>query len=466
MRSRLVVAIGAAAAAAFLAAGCGGGGAAVGAGAEGGAATVAPADSVAFVAIDSDLGSSRWKALDGLLGTLTGNGGLVATLRQALEQKTGLSWANDIAPAIGSELDLAVLPAVSGGKPQAVLLTQPADPSKLDALLGKLSASGGTKPVSAQVGGWTAVADSQAALDAVSAASSHLGDDTVYQEATSKLDSGALVRAYANGAEARQLVSALGGTAPTSNAQLVWASADVVPASGGLRVDGFVRSDGAAAPQTYDAALPQKIPSGALLVADFQADRLQTAGAPAGSSPLGTALQKVAGALGGETALYVSPAAPIPAVTLVTQPTQPQAVIDGLHDVLTSAGSLAGGANTGGFDLGTILGALTLSHRMVGSDLVVSTSQQQVDAFAGGGKTLAEDPAFTGARSASGMPAATAGFVYANLADALPAVQALAKLAGATVPGGLDLSTLQTLTAFDAGSSGGISRFGAFLQVG
>jgi hypothetical protein len=172
----------------------------------------------------------------------------------------------------------------------------------------------------------------------------------------------------------------------------------------------------------------------------------------------------VAGSLGGETALYVSPAAPIPAVTLVTQPSDPQAVLDGLHDVLVGAGSLAGGAKVGGLDLGAILGALTLSHRMVGSDLVVSTSQQQVDAFAGNGPKLADDSVFQEAQSASGMPGKTAGFVYVNLKDTLPALQGLASLAGVTTPGG-DLSALRTLTAYGSGTSGGISRFTAFLEI-
>lgn len=461
MRSRFVLAAGVIATVAFVAAGCGGGGGAA-AGAAGGAAAVAPADSVMFVALDSDLGSSQWQAVDGLFQKLPAHDALLTQLRTSLEQKSGVSWANDVKPALGAELDVAVVPV--DGKPQSVVLTQPADPAKLQALVAKLrsaSASSTSDIVSAPVGDWTAIAESPAALDAVSGATSHLADDTVYQEAAAKLSGDALATAYANGSEARSLVTSLGGTVDTGE-QLTWASADVVASGDGLRVKGYVRSEGGTPSQAYDAALLHQIPSGQLAVADFQAGPEGTV--PATAKPLVAALGKVGAALGGETAVYVSPGAPLPAVTLVTQPSDPQAVLDGLHAALAQAGSTLGGAKQGGLDLGSILSGLVLSHAMVGSNLVVSTSQQQVDAFKGSGQKLADDGSFQEAQSASGMPAQTSGFVYVNLKDALASAQALASLAGAKVPGG-DLSALRTLTAYGSGSTGGISSFTVFLEV-
>jgi Protein of unknown function (DUF3352) len=462
MRSRFAFAATATAAVAFVTAGCGAGAGTGAGGAAGGAAAIAPADTVAFVAIDSDLGSSQWQALDGLLGKLPGSDALVARLRQSLEQKTGLNWTNDVRPALGSELDVAVLPAANA-KPQAVLLTQPGNAAKLDALLAKLH-TGSSAPVTTQVDGWTAISDSQAALDAVTGAASHLADSSVYQEATGKLAADALVRAYANGAEARQLVTSLGGTAPAAQ-QLVWAAADVVAASGGLKVDGYVRSDSAAAVQPYEAALLQKIPSGQLLVADFRPQHHAAVAAPVPAGPLPGALRKLGDALGGETALYVSPGAPIPAVTLVTQASDPQPVLDAIHEVLSGVASAASDAQGGGPNLGSILGALQLSHATVGSDLVVSTSQEQIDAFRGGGPKLADDGSFREARSASGMPAQTDGFVYADLTDALPALEGLVSLAGVNATSGVDLGALRTLTAYGSGSSGGISSFTVYLEV-
>jgi hypothetical protein len=464
MHMRTILAAGITAAVVFAtAAGGGGTGTAAGAGvALGAGAEAAPADAVAFLAVDSDLGSSQWQALDGLLAKLPQHDALVSALQQSFEQKTGLSWTGDVRPALGPELDVAVLPAAAGGKPQVVLLTQPADPTKLDALLQKLAAAGGPAPVSAHVGGWTAVSDDQSALDAASAATAHLSGDALYREARTRLAPEALLTAYANGAEARQLASAVGGRAGAGH--LVWAAADAVASDGGLKVDGFVRSD-VSGLQPYASSLVGQIPSGVLLVADFQAGQ-QPAAASGSTNPVLAALGKVAASLGGETAVYVSPGAPLPAVTLVTHPSDPQATLGALDDALGAIGSAAGGAKTGGFDLGALLGGLRLSHAQVGSALVVSTSQQAIGAFEGSGAKLADDATFREAQEASGMPDLTTGFVYANLKDALPALQGLLALAGAgSTTGSVDVGALRTLTAFGAGTVGGVSEFHAFLAV-
>ncbi len=461
MHVRTILAAGIIAAVVFATAA--GGGADAGSGvALGAGAVAAPADTVAFVAIDSDLASAQWQALDGLLAKLPQSDSLVTKLQQSLEQKTGLNWSTDIRPALGPELDVAVLPATSGGKPQVVLLTQPASQTALGTLLQKLGSGGGPAPVSKSVGAWTAISDSQSALDGVSGAPASLAADGLYQEASGKLAADALVTAYANGAEARQLVAAVGGPAGTGH--LAWAAADVVASGGGLKVDGFVSSD-APTPQPYAPSLVRQIPSGSLLVADFQA-RQDTGSLPAPASPLGAALAKLGGTLGGETAVYVSPGAPLPALTLVTHPSDPQATLGALHDALGALGSAVGSARAGGLDLGSLLGALQLSHAQVGSALVVSTSQQAIDAFEGSGPKLADDAAFTEAQSASAMPDETTGFVYVNLQDALPAVQGLLTLAGgSSTAGGLDLGALRSLTAYGSGASGGVSEFTAFLEV-
>jgi hypothetical protein len=458
-----------AAAVVFAAVGFGSGGSAVtslggGVTVLGGGAEVAPASTAAFVALDTNMSSAQWQALDGLLAKFPGYGTLVGKLQQGLEQKTGLSWANDVKPALGPEVDVALLPTASGGKPDAVLLTQPSDPAKLAALLQKLSTSGGPAPVSRQVGGWMVLGDSQAAVDAVTRATSHLAAEPAYQAATSRLERNALVDAYANGAQARQLLSALGHP-DTGSGKLVWAAGDAVTASGGLKLDGFLHHDGAA-PQTYSSTLLNRIPAGALAVVDFQADTGVGSRAQAPASPLGAALANVAGTLGGETALYVSPGSPLPSLTLVTHPSNPRAVLGALNDALAAAVKAASGSSKGSFSLGSILNGLQLSHTQVGDALVVSTSQQAVNAFTGSGPKLAADATFQDAQQASGMPDQTTGFTFVDLKDALPLVQELAALSGATGPTAVpDLSALHTLTAFGSGASDGVERFTVFLEV-
>jgi hypothetical protein len=466
MRRRTILAAGIAviaAAAVFAAVGFGSGTKA--APVLGGGAEVAPADTAAFVALDTNMDSAQWQTLGGLFEKFPGYEKLLGKLQRGFEQKTGLSWTNDVKPALGPEVDVAVLPTASGGKPDAVLLTQPHDQAKLDALLQKLSSSGGSAPVSAQVSGWTVIGERQSAIDAVTGATSHLVDDPAYQGAMGRLEHDALVDAYANGAQARQLLAAL-GHADAASGKLVWAAGDAVAASGGLKLDGFLHRDGAA-PQTYSSSLLDRIPAGALAVVDFQAGQHLGVPTPVTTSPLTDALGKVAGSLGGETAVYISPGSPLPALTLVTHPTDPQAVLGALNDALSAAGSAASGSGAGGFGLGAILGSLQLSHAQVGPALVVSTSEQAVDAFTGDGPRLSGDAIFKEAQEASGMPDQTTGFAYVDLEDAVPLVQGLAALAGgAGAPvAGVDLSALRTLTAFGSGTSGGVEHFTAFLEI-
>lgn len=463
MRARLIFGVTAAVLAAGLLAGCGGSsGAGSGSATIGGGASIAPADSVAFVAVDTDVSSAQWQAVDGLLQKFPGHDALLTKLQQSFEQKTKLSWANDVKPALGPELDLVVLPAASNGKPELVGLVQPGDTAKLDALLAKVDAGTGKTLVSAQVGGWTAIAGSQAALDAVSGATTHLADDNTYQDATAKLSGDALASVYANGTEAHQLLGSLGKSIPTpaAGAQLQWASADVVAASGGVKIDGFVRTQGGAAPaKPYASALVGKIPSGALLVADFQASGEAVAALPNGKTP--GPLAKLAAVLGGETALYVSPGEPIPALTLVTHPADPSAAADALDKAFSGLGASAGSSG-----LGAILGNLHLYHAIDGGTLIASTSQQAIADFQGGGPKLADDGTFKDATAAASMPAETDGFVYVNLEKSLPLVEGLAGLMGAKLPAGLqnDLAPLQTVTAY-AVTSGDETSFTAFLAI-
>jgi hypothetical protein len=246
----------------------------------------------------------------------------------------------------------------------------------------------------------------------------------------------------------------------------VWAAGDAVAASDGLKLDGFVRRDGAA-PQAYASSLLDRIPAGALAVIDFPAPNSGDPAAPPAFWPADAALAKLAGTLGGETALYVSPGAPLPSATLVTHASNPRAVLDALHAALAAAGKAAGGPSTSSFDLGSILAQLRLYHAEVGDALVVSTSQQAIEVFTGSGPKLSGDATFQAAQQASGMPDETTGFAYVDLKDALPLVQAFAALSGATGSTGTpDLSALHTLTAFGSGASNGVEQFTALLQVG
>src|SRR5690242_115439 len=134
MRSSPIAAF--AAALAVVTAGCASAGASE-LGSVKGAATVVPANAIAFVAVSADLTSSQWH-------------GLGTTVLKQLP-----AWTAQLAPVAGDEVDVVLLP---GDKP--VALVQPTDEAKLAAIVANHGAR------TRKVGDWTAIARDPAALDA------------------------------------------------------------------------------------------------------------------------------------------------------------------------------------------------------------------------------------------------------------------------------------------------------------
>ena len=465
--------------AALTAAGCGSTGSA-GSSDLGGAASIAPSDAVGFVALDTNVSSSQWQTVDGLLKKFPSHDALMTKLQRSFEQRTKLNWATDVQPALGSELDLVALPGTGAGKkPLLVGLTQPGSRPALDALLKKLD----RRVVSTQIAGWTAFSDSQAALDAVQGAKAKLADNNTYRVAVAKLSADALVRAYANGTEAQQLLQALGTQAPASITAVpfAWASVDVLASGDGVRVNGYSH-DGSVASlpfnqrpipqQPYASSLVDEIPSAAILVADFplapgQFENSNGMGAGGAFQKLfgpnaATLASELDSILGGETALYVRPGLPIPEITLVTQPSDTATATRALADVLQTLKQSLGAKSGGGFDLSSV----RIVHAVAGGQLVVSTSQQGLADFQSAGPKLSSDPSFKSAQQASSMPDQTTGFLYVNLASALPLVQTIGPYLGLKIPATLqtDAGALRTLIAYGT-RSGDEAGATLFLQV-
>lgn len=452
------------AALAVTTAGCASAGAS-GPGAPDGAATIVPADAVVFVAASTDLSSSQWHGL----GTFA--------LKQ-LEQQTKLDWTRDVQPLVGGEIDVALLP----GK-QAVGFVQPTDATKLAAFVKQHSLA------TRAFGHWTAVAKSGAALDAVANAHSHLSDSTAFRDAMKSLPSGALIRAYVNGNQAQTMLQSLPLQMQTTllppgvrfkqvtkqsalqkhftlgiaSEVFPWLAASLIGTDHGLKLQA-VAPDGPltanlmpryaiarAAP--YTSALVDEIPSGVLAVLDVDVPQGGISSLPqsmltklfgANAADLVDQLDQV---VGGETAVYVRPALPLPEVTLVTQPSDTStaaATLDQLLQSLPKTGPFAG---------------VTAHHAVIGGQFVVSTTQQGIDDFRSGGAKLSADPGFVAAAKDAGMPSETTGFVYANVKAALP----LLALAGVNVPAGLPQLGAFLAYGTDASKQ---STFSAFLGVG
>jgi hypothetical protein len=178
-----------------------------------------------------------------------------------------------------------------------------------------------------------------------------------------------------------------------------------------------------------------------------------------GASP--TFLAELDDVLGGETAVYVRSGLPIPEVTIVTQPNDTKVAEQSLEDVLKTlrAKDIAVG--------GLKLSSIAVVHDVVGGQLVISTSQQGIADFRSNGPKLSSDPSFTSAVKASGMPSQTTGFLYANLATAVPLVQMFGPALGLTLPPAVaktDFSAAKSLTAYGT-RAGEESTFSVFLEV-
>jgi len=450
----LIPAAAVAAAAAILTAGCASAGAS-GPGALDGAAAIVPANAVSFVAASTDLTSSQWHGL----------------------AKPFLQDAQQYESALGNEVDVAELP----GK-QVVVLTQPGDAQKLDTLAAKKGEQ------TRKIGEWTAIAKTRSTLDAVANATTHLASSSAFSAAMAKLPEKALVRVYANGDQAANFLFAIPGAMQSTSAPggipfrqgktrqvggqnvamtaIDWLAAAVTSESAGLRAQAFVKTGGLVAPSPprfivrpmtpYRSSLVDEIPSGALFVADFQAPpaMFEWNGVPKPlqqllgtklSVTLPTELDQI---FGGETAIFVTPGAPIPTVTVVTQPPTDTVsagqALDAILNVVPDSSPLHD---------------MKLVRATIGGQFVISTSQTGIDAFRGGGAKLSNDATFNEAAKQAGMGQDSTGFVYANAKDALP----LLELAGVKLPSGLP--SLTTFFAYgDAATHE--STFTAFLGVG
>jgi hypothetical protein len=461
--TRLIPPAALAAAAAIVTAGCASATASR-PGALDGAASVVPGNAVAFVAASTDLTSAEWHTVS-------------SVLLSDVEQQTKLSWRDDVKPALGDEVDIAVLK-----DKQVVTLTQPHDDAKLVALAAKY------KVETRKVGDWTAIAKTDSALQELDRSASSLAGNNLFRAAMTRIPADALVRAYTSGARMDELVAAIPGQLETSVApfgtsyhlgtprsppppgptrgvvEFRWAAAALTGAEGGLKLEGFARTGALTAPgppryivqptPPYVSSLVDEIPADVVAVVDFPVPmssfELVSKLPPVIEKLFGTDSDlpyKLDAILLGESALYVRAGSPLPEVTLVTSPTDTttaSATLDEMLKRVPPTSPLAG---------------MTLHRAVLGGQFVVSTSQHGIDVFRGAGPKLSALPAFVEAGRLSGMPDEITGFVYADVKAALP----LLALAGVKLPA--ELPDFRSLLVYGA-QNGNERTFTTYLQVG
>jgi hypothetical protein len=498
MRGRWAGLAGLAAALALLGAGCGGttdtsssGGGGVSSG-----AAVTPASAPVYVTVDTDVSSDQWKAADALLSRFPGRANLLRSIQSSLT-KSGVSWETDVKPALGKELDLAVLDFKPAGN--VVGLLQPADDAKFAALVAKAEANDPTtRVVYEKVGDWTVVADSQAKIDLYKdqVNGAKLADDAKFQDAIGKLSDSAIVKAYANGAKVttaleKAFPSSGGLSSIAQNGKLTSGAAELVAESNGVKLHGTFKTEGVTQTfKPYKAALLDRVPAGALLYLTFNGEGIATeanfrkafeegflgtgAGAVPGLKELLPKLEKLGPVFAHETALYVRPGAIIPEITLIGQPDNPAeatAAIDGLVAELRALGG--GKALTPKpLTIGDVhakeldFGQFSIFYGVQDGKLIVTDMEQAFQDLKGAGQKLSDDATFKEAVDAAGMPDQNSGFLYVNLKDSVSLVEGLMRLGGSGISPDV-VANLRPLRTFLVWGAFGQteSSFTAFLGI-
>ncbi len=432
-----------------------------------GGAEYAPASTSFFVTLNTDAGGDQWQAAEALLEKFPDGRQLIDKFLDAGVTQGGKDFETDIQPALGPEVDLAGLDLETDG---FVVLTQPADPAKLQELV----ASGDTPGVAQELDdGWWAAAQSQQALDAFNEAretDGSLADDDAYRAATDDLFDDALATAYVDTKALGQatenvpgapsgttdaLTKCLGRDDSTSGSFALAVRAE----ENGVRIAGDVASAAVPVGDDNGSDLDEFFRSGALAFAATSGigDTLrQVVGCLSTADPetaqtlaqiqlgLGITIDgDIAGLFDGATGVAVytpmltaeNPSL-APAVVVATEVSDEDEAMDLLDRIAERAGGLMAlmgeeapfsvtDADIAGLTARAVVvdGKPVAYFGVLDGKLVASNSQAALEALPSG-SSLAEDPAYTAARDAAGVPDDAAAVAYVNL----EAVTALAGL--------------------------------------
>jgi len=413
----------------LVAPGCGSSTAATGTSSGADAASLVPASALAYVSADANLDSQSWQVITDLFGPLDSK----------------LDYKRDIQPALGDRANLAVL-GVDSGKPEAVAIVKPTDVAKLEALAKKFDQ--GTEHYTVeQIGGWSVVADSAEAFNAVrdADAGNSLADNADFKNAISQVGDSGFATVYASGSGAAQLPAKLRALVRVAGSPR-WVAAGITVDKSALHVD--ARAAGASTPAAYKPALLRDVPSGAILAVSFknvnqllariQAEPTLRASIP----PFLNGLRS----LGGEGVLYLLPGTLLPVITLEVQSADPAAAATSLRALAAKAAKV-----------------LPLRVERRGNKVLLTNAAAGVSPGSG---SLVDDQPFKDALAAADAPDEVTWLAYADIQRLAPILQALASLTGkgskpSTTP---KLEKFGTLVAFGA-RSGSTSRLEARLTI-
>ena len=418
---------------ALLLAGCGGG-----AGAGASAASVAPPDTLGFVEVDTDLESDQWQAVQELMDRFPNRPQLVELLNEQLREES-LEYERDVAPALGETVAFVFNGA---DEEDLVVLTQPDDDAKFDALIAELEEQGDDDLVTGEVDGWRAASESQALIDALADADGSLAEDDAFEAALDEAPDERLAFGFVRGELANDLPEY------ASSVDAEWVSTSVEARENGPAASFVVRGANATTGEAYTSDRVGQAPEDALAFLSFNGESLrsQTSLLAPLAQLLGARIDDVLEGIQGEGALWVRPGGGLPEVTLVVETSDADGVRSALERLLPEL-------------------PLPVKVGVVDGNVVATTGPSPEAALDNGGQSLGDSEDFKDAVEAAGMPDETSGFLFVDVADAL-GLLTLAEVAGADVPDELvdNLRPIRSVMAWSE-TEGDSSTGALFVEI-
>lgn len=453
----------------LAAGGCGGDSQTSASGGGPGAAALVPADAAAFVSLNTDAESDQVGQLRDVAARFPiARDGIDRIVRELADED--VSWEQDVDPAVGSEVALALL----GGGERVVALTQPDDPAKLKALVARAD----DHLVAVEYDGWHVIGEA-ADLEAFEAArgGDMLADSDAYADAFDGLPEEALAKVYASGSAFEAVAGQLGAPAQAfgsfDTAALVVEAVD-----DGIRLDG--RATGVeGAPADYEPRLLEQVPADAFAAFSFgRLDELianlRSSGVPflpEVERSLGVTLDELGTLFAGESVLYARSGVPIPEVTLVLQPESTQNALATLRKLANTLAGLAGAeverTQVEGLEVEYVaVEGVRIQFAAVGNVVIVTTGVAGIREYEGDGEKLTETDAYQDAADAAGAGDRTNALLYVNFAEALPVIEGLASFGGDELPAEVreNLEPLESLF-LQGRVDGDELRFGGILTT-
>jgi Protein of unknown function (DUF3352) len=451
------------------------------------------AGALAYVSIDSDLDSGQWHKLEALLRKFPGREKWLRQLRQQLAEQN-LDYANDIAPALGPEVDIAVVGGAEGIT--YAWLTKPESTAKAEALARKLAASADPPEKSAArvVDGWVVVSDSLVNLDRVLKPNGGdaLADEDAFKSAMAELPDDAVGKAFVSSKQLDDLLRAFESQGPFAGKLMPFGldkvesfAAAVAARDDGIRFDGRVKGGGVltSAGEAYKSKLLAGVPADAFVFATFrggdtkaQLEQLRRDSRFGGALDVftqmsGLDLDDVPALFDHEVAVYARPGVGTPEFSAVLEEPETEKALATLDRLAATVASMSHTRvkvdERDGLAVKSLtFGSVTVEWTGFDGRVLLTTGPNGIADYRSKGPKLADDPNYQTALAAAGVPDETSGLLYFDLHDAIPLIESYVGRTRAGLSTGVraNLRPLRAFVAY-ATRSGDATKASAFLEL-